>query len=101
MDKHDYLTRIYAKAIRKSKRPLDEQLRLTQRMIRIVLFLVIGALCYAAVVNLTIAELITIGIPTALIALVLQLFYAIEHRTEEMWETFRVKEANANKQIKE
>lgn len=90
---NDYLKKVYNVAIKNSKRSMDEQLKMTRTMIRVVLFLTIGALIYAAAVNLTISDIITIGVPVALIALVLQLFYAIERRTADVWD--KIKKENS------
>lgn len=82
--KSDYLLKLYKFSLKNSKREKQDQLRLTKTMIRVFLFLVIGALLYAAIDNLTVATLIKIAVPVVLITLVLNLFFSIERQTPDI-----------------
>lgn len=69
-----------------SKRELTDQLKVARLMIRGCLFLVVGALCYSAVYSLSLAEIITVGIPIIFIMFVFQLIFFVERNTKPTWE---------------
>ncbi|WP_435277318.1 hypothetical protein ACMAZF_20430 (plasmid) [Psychrobium sp. nBUS_13] len=84
--KNNYLLNIYKFSLKHSKRDVNQQLKITKLMIRVVLFLVIGALIFAAVDQLSLATIISIGLPLLLIMLVLNLLFSIEHKTKAVFE---------------